>query len=471
MIVAARMLNVAMAGIMMSTGGAALDGGAGRPGGGFKLPPSVGRTLGNGMRVYVMEYHELPLVDFEVIVGAGAAHDPPGREGLASLVADLLRKGTTTRSAQEIADAVDFVGGSLGASADQEGTRITAEFLTKDLDLGLDLLMDSLRNPAFASAEIERQKAETISELKASRENPGLLASRRFIEILYGGHPYGHPTPGWESTVAPITRDDVAGFYRDNYEPDGIIFIAVGDFKNEEMMAKLEARLTGWKGKTAPRKAVPAPAKLPARAGRTIYLVDKPDATQSQIRIGGLGIRRVDPDYAALQVANTILGGGFTSRLVEEIRVNRGLSYGVSSRFYPMLQTGPFMINTFTKNPTTLETIKVALEVEQKFLKEGPTAEELDKARKYLKGAFAIGHQAPDAMADVLGEIAFYGLSKDYYDTWLDRIAAVTVDDVKRVTAKFPAEGSILLVLGKAEEIRKDVETLGPVTVVPLSAH
>src|SRR5678815_3629556 len=180
------MLNVAMAGIMMSTGGAALDGGAGRPGGGFKLPPSVGRTLGNGMRVYVMEYHELPLVDFEVIVGAGAAHDPPGREGLASLVADLLRKGTTTRSAQEIADAVDFVGGSLGASADQEGTRITAEFLTKDLDLGLDLLLDSLRNPAFASAEIERQKAETISELKASRENPGLLASRRFIEILYG---------------------------------------------------------------------------------------------------------------------------------------------------------------------------------------------------------------------------------------------------------------------------------------------
>lgn len=461
----ANILNIAMAGLIMSTGGVPGTGGAS---GGFKLPPFQSKTLKNGARIYVMEYHELPLVDFEVTLGAGSAQDPQGREGLADLVANLLRKGTSTRSARDIADSVDFVGGSLNASADQDGTRVTAEFLTRDVDLGLDLLVDTLMHPAFAPEEVDRQKKETINELRASRENPGLLASRRFIEILYGNHPYGHPTPGWESTVAAATRDDITRFYRDHYTPDNAIFIAVGDFKNEAMIAKLEAKLSGWTGKAAAKKPVPEPAVGQRGA---IYLIDKPDATQSQIRIGGLGIRRVDPDYAALQVANTILGGGFTSRLVDEIRVNRGLSYSVSSRFYPMLQQGPFMINTFTKNATTLETVKVTLDVERNYVKEGPTPEEVEKAGKYLKGTFAIAHQSPDAMAGVLGEIAFYGLPRDYYDTWLDKIGAVTVADVKRVTARFPNERPVLLVLGKAEEIKKDLDTLGPVTLVPLAEH
>ena len=436
--------------------------------GAFKLPPYTTKTLSNGAKLYAMEYHELPLVDMAVIVGAGSASDPNGKEGLADLVADLLRKGTPTRSARDIADAVDFVGGSMSASADQDGTHMSAEFLTKDLEMGLDLVTDVLMHPAFTQEEVERQKAETIGELKAARENPGLLASRRFVEQLYRGHPYGHPSSGWESSVEAVTREDVQRFYRDSYTPDNVIFIAVGDFNKEEMLGKLEKRLGGWRGKAAAKKPVPDPAKV---KGRAIYLVDKADSTQSQIRFGGLGIRRDDPDYAVLAVANTILGGGFTSRLVEEIRVNRGLSYGVSSRFFALKQRGPFLINTFTKNATTLETVKLALDVHRKFVKEGPTAEEVDKARKYLKGSFAIGHQSPDALADVLGEIAFYGLPRDYYDTWLDRIAAVTVDDVKRVAAKFPLDDSILLVLGQASAIRKELETLGPVTSVPLSEH
>jgi len=450
-------IHFAMAGMIMS---------ASAMSGGFKLPPHTTRTLKNGARLYVMEYHELPLVDFGVIIGSGSAVDPKGKEGLASLVAELLRKGTATRSAREIADAVDFVGGSLSASADQDGSHLGAEFLAKDLDLALDLLADTLLRPSFTQEEVDRARAETLGELKAAKENPGLLASRRFIEVLYRGHPYGHPTTGWESSVESITRDDVMRYYRDHYAPDNVIVVAVGDFKSDDMLAKLEARLSGWGGKASVRKPLPDPA---APKGRGIYLVDKPDSTQSQIRYGGLGIRRTDPDFAALTVANTILGGGFTSRLVEEIRVNRGLSYGVNSRFYSLLQRGPYMINTFTKNQTTLETVKLAQEVQSKFLKEGPTQEEIDKARKYLKGSFAIGHQSPDAMADVLGEIAFYGLAPDYYDTWLDRIARVTAEDVKRVSAKFPEAESVLLVLGQASEIRKDLETLGAVSVVPLT--
>jgi len=437
--------------------------------GGFHLPPTITRTLPNGVRVYAMEYHELPLVDFGVIIGSGAAQDPKGREGLADLVSDLLRKGTTTRSAREIADAIDFVGGSLDAGADQDGTRISAEFMKRDLSLGLDLLADMLMNPAFAPDEVERLKSETIGELQAMKENPGALASRRFIELLYGEHPYGHPTSGWETSVEAITPDDARAFYEAHYKPDNIIFVVVGDFDATQTVDAIGRRLAGWTGKATRAAEVPHPASLKKRS---LYLIDKPDSTQSQIRIGALGIQRTDPDYIPAVVANTILGGGFTSRLVEEIRVNRGLSYGVGSRFYALVETGPFVISTFTKSATTRETVQLALDVMEAFRKEGPTPGELDKARKYLKGAFAIGHQSPDSLADALGELAFHNLPLDYYDNYLDRLASLTVEDVKRVAAeRFPADRLNIVVLGEAKAVRKDIETLGAVTPAPLTEH
>ncbi len=437
--------------------------------GGFHLPPTTTTTLPNGVRVYAMEYHELPLVDFQVVVGSGAAQDPKGKEGLADLVSDMLRKGTATRSAQEIADAIDFVGGSLDAGADQDGTRISAEFMKSDLSLGLDLLADMLLEPAFSPAEVERLKSETIGELQAMKENPGALASRRFIELLYGDHPYGHPTSGWETSVSAITAEDVRAFYEAHYKPDNIIVIAVGDFDSARMTQLIGTKLSGWTGKAARAAELPHPAPLKKRS---LYLIDKPDSTQSQIRIGALGIQRTDPDYIPAVVANTILGGGFTSRLVEEIRVNRGLSYGVGSRFYAMRETGPFVLSTFTKSATTRETVKVALDVMEAFRRDGPTAEELEKARKYLKGAFAIGHQSPDSLADALSEIAFYNLPLDYYDNYLDRLASLTLEDVKRVAAaRFPAEKLDIVVLGEAGAVRKDLDTLGTVTPVPLTEH
>ncbi len=433
--------------------------------GGFKLPPSVQRTFKNGVRAFVVEYHELPLLEIEVILRTGAAHDPAGKAGLASLTSGLLRKGAGSRTATELAEAVDFVGGSLGASADYEGTRVAGEFLAKDADLALELVTDLLRRPTFAAEEVERLKGEVIGELQAARENPSLTASRRFTAVLYKGHPYGQPPVGLERSVASLTPEDVRGFYRAHYAPAGAIVVAVGHFKSAEMLDKLEARLVDWSAPEPARRATGDPEPPP---GRSTYLVDKADATQSQIRIGGIGIRRTDPDYVALQVANTILGAGFTSRLVEEIRVNRGLSYGVGSRLFTMMQPGPFLISTFTKNATTRETIDVALEVMDRFRREGPTEAEVDKARRYLRGLFAIDHQSPEAVAEALAEIAFYDLPRDYYDTYLDKIAAVTAADVKRVSARLPWEKLVILVLGKAAEVGKSLESLGPVTALPL---
>lgn len=437
-------------------------------GGRFRLPPSESVTLDNGMRVLAMETRGLPLVDFDLIVGSGAAHDPAGLEGLADLTADLLRKGTAKRTAVELADAIDFTGGALGASADQDGTRMSAEFLSSDLDLGLDLLAEIAMSPAFATDEVERLKGETISELKAVKENPALIASRRFVNILFSGHPYGHPTPGWESSVAAITREDVRAFYASHYTPATMILVGAGDFTSAEFIAKARERFGGWRGGAGKPAPVPEPAKP---SGRRIYFMDKPDATQSHIRIGGVGLCRTDPQYTQANVANTILGGGFTSRLVEEIRVNRGLSYGVGSRFYPLVRGGAFLINASTKNQTTRETVEVALDVLGRFRAEGVTGEELDKAKRYLRGTFAIGHQTPEAMAESLADIAFYGLPRDYYDTYLDRVTAITQGDVANVAARFPFEEMVVLVLGKASEVLGDLEKVGPVTVLPLGVH
>jgi len=435
---------------------------------GFRLPPSVARTLPSGMRLFATEFRDLPLIDFVLIVeGAGSVRDPEGKEGLAGLTAGLLRRGTESRSASRIAEEVDFVGGTLDAEAGRDASRLTGEFLAKDADLAIDMITDILVHPAFAEEEVSRLKGEILSDLKAIKENPSAIAARRFNEVLYDGHPYGHPTSGWENTVEGLDRADAAGFHERHYAPDRVILVAAGDFVAAEMLDKLERRLGGWQAASVPVDPLPAPA---APRGRTVYLVDKPGSTQTQIRIGGLGMRRTDPDYIETQVANTIFGGGFTSRLVQEIRVNRGLSYGVGSRFVSLVERGPFYVSTFTKNETTRETIEVALDLLTGFRREGCTPGEIAKAQKYLRGSFAIGHQSSDAMAEVEAEIAFYGLPDDYYDTFLDRMSAVTLEDVRTAaSARFPADDLVILALGEASAIRDDLRGFGELREIPLA--
>ncbi len=456
---------LAMAGTMTQSGS--------QPAGsGFRLPPSLSRTLDNGLRLHVMEFRGLPLVNCNVIVGAGAAHDPKGKEGLADMTATLLRKGTTSRSAMEIASEMDVLGATLDAVADPDATQVKTEFLARDADTALGLLVEVLAHPAFAPEELERLRGEKLGALQAVRDDPATLAGRRFVELLYGKHPYGHPVTGWEYTVGAIAREDVTGFYSRHYVPSRMIVVAVGDFEAPRMLEKLAglfstlpaAKQGADAGNSGPIAEPAAPAT------RAIYLVDKPESTQSQIRIGGIGINRRDPDYIPLVVANTILGGGFTSRLVEEIRVNRGLSYGVRSRLLPQVQPGPFVISTFTKNATTLETVKVALAELEKFRRDGVTPEELDKARAYLKGTFAIQNQTGSALAEALTDIAFYDLPADYYDRYLDRIMAVTLEDVARVAQRLPFEKLQIVVLGEAKAVRSDLASLGSVKDVPLEA-
>ncbi|TMB50869.1 MAG: insulinase family protein, partial [Deltaproteobacteria bacterium] len=377
----------------------------------LRLPPVTRATFDNGLRVLVVEYHELPLVEFHVIVGAGAAQDPPGKEGVAALTAGTLTRGTGKLSADELARAIDSLGGRISATPGTDGTIVTAEFLSPDFAAGLDLLRQVLLDPAFARDEVRRRRDEQAADIVAALENPSAIADQCYAGFLYGSHPYGHPLEGVSATVPKLGRGDVTDFYERWYRPNDTILVLVGDVVAAEATVRLREAFGAWRPRA---DAVAVRAAPPARlTARRVLLVDKPDATQTQIRLGNVAIARSDPAYVPAVVANTILGGGFTSQLIEELRIKRSLTYSAWSAFVARLTGGDFRLGTFTKTPTTTETLALALSVEGEFRSHAPARERLVKAKTYLRGQFPLRIESPDALAARLGEAEFNALGPE----------------------------------------------------------
>ncbi len=420
--------------------------------------------LENGLTVLLMEYHKLPLVYFELRVHGGASVDPDEREGLANLTAELLRQGTETQTAAQIAEELDFVGGSLDVDVNTDFTAVTAEFLRKDFATGLDLLAEIVLRPTFPAEEVERARKNALAKILRARENPLIIANQAFEAFLYKSHPYGRPVHGTEASVGTITREDIVGFHQGNYRPETTILAVVGDFTVDEMASKLTMAFGDW---TVGSTSSLAKRSLPGQPEKwQILVVDKPDVTQTQIRLGSLGIDRRNPDFHAIQVANTVLGGSFTSRLVDEIRVNRGLTYGIGSFFDARAERGPFAIATFSKNATALETLQVALDELKKFRDQGATPAEIEKAKNYLAGLFVLDLQTPESLADKMSDIEFYGLPLDFVDSYQERIRAVTLLEVNRAAREyFPYENLAIVVVTDAKLMQDQLEELGPVTV------
>ena len=431
------------------------------------LPPITRTTLANGLRVIVAEYHELPLVEMTLIVGAGAAQDPPGKDGLASLTAGALTKGAGKLSAEELAIAIESLGGRIDAAPGTDGTIVSAEFLSKDFAAGLDLLRQVLLEPRLAKDEIRRQRDEQMAGIVAALEDTSQVAEKCYAGLLYGAHPYGRPIDGRRATVPKLDRGDVNDFYERWYRPNDTILALVGDVGAADAVARLRDAFGAWR----PRPdAIAVRTAPPERiTARRILLVDKPDATQTQIRFGNVAIARRDPEYIPATVANTILGGGFTSKLIEELRVKRSLTYSAWSMFAARLTGGDFRVGTFTKSPTTAETLALALSVEGDFRTRPPDAAALDKAKTYLRGQFPLRLESPDALAGRLAEIEFNGLPEDELATYRTRVAAVSAGDVARVASRLmpdPATVAIVVV-GKAAEIREPLAArFGPLETI-----
>jgi predicted Zn-dependent peptidase len=444
----------------------------------LRLPPVTRATLDNGLRVVIAEYHELPLLEFHLVVGAGAAQDPAGKDGLAALTADALTRGAGRRSAEELARAIELLGGRIEAAAGTDATLVTAEFLAKDLDAGLDLLRAVMLEPGFSRDEVRRAREEQAAGIVASREQTTAVAEKCYAAFLYGPHPYGRPAEGRSATVPKLGRGDVRGFYDRWYRPNDTILVLVGDVAAADALGRLRAAFGAWRARPdalAERAAPPTPLEA-----RRMLLVDKPDATQTQIRFGNVAIARNHPDYVPALVANTILGGGFTSRLVEELRVKRSLTYGAWSTFAARLTGGDFRVGTFTKSPTTAEALALALEVEGGFRGAEPDPRTLAKAKHYLAGQFPLRLESPDALAARLAEIEFHGLPSDELTTYRSRVEAVSGAEVARVAERhMPSPDRVaIVVVGKAAEVRDAltarfgaIETVSPADCERLSAR
>ena len=432
--------------------------------GALTLPPATRTTLRNGLTVLIMPTARLPLVDMLLEVKAGSVGDPPGKEGLAHLTAELLTQGAGERSARQIAEDIAYVGGTLESESGEERIRVSCEVLKKDFAVGLELLRDVAARPTFPAEEFERRRSEALGEIASAADDPEEVADRELLPFLMGAHPLGHPVLGWEASVSAMTRDDVIAFHRRNFAPDNALLAVVGDVEPKVVIPALEAAFKDWKSQGGQRSQPYPP--LASAPKREVRVVSRPEATQSQIRFACPALARNHPDYFPVLVANTILGGGFTSRLVNEIRVQRGLTYSIRSEFRMQRNSGQYVISTFTRNETLRQTIDAVIEVIKKLRDDGPTAEEVDKAHRYLAGQFPLGLQAPDELAEQLLDVEFYGLPPDYLQTFADRVNAVTLEDCRRVLkAYFCTDELKILVVTPPDLGKSALAGLGPLSV------
>ncbi|HSD51953.1 MAG TPA: pitrilysin family protein [Candidatus Methylomirabilis sp.] len=391
-------------------------------------------VLPNGMVLLFSEKRAVPILTATMLIQAGAIQDPSDKPGVANLTAELITQGTTRRTATQISEAIEFVGGSLSVGADQDVATVSFSVLSRDLDLGLDLLADILLNPTFAPEELKRKAQEVLAGIKRKQEDPGEVAAEAFAALVFGPHRYGQPVEGTEASVPTITREDVVRFHQANYRPNKAILAVVGDVSLPDLKRRLEARLGGWQPGGSAFVPPPDPAPLTRPVVRTI----QQDVTQANILLGHLGVTRDNPDYYAIQVMNYILGGGgITSRLTSKIREEQGWAYDVRSAFTPDKYVGTFTVSVQTKNPTAQDTIDAIL-AEMRRIREQPVTEtDLTDAKAYLTGSFPLRLDTTGKIVRLLANIEYFGLGLDYVDRYAGFINSVTVADIQRVARKY----------------------------------
>ncbi|HXG90089.1 MAG TPA: pitrilysin family protein [Vicinamibacterales bacterium] len=422
------------------------------------FPPYDIRTLANGLQVVIVSHHEQPSVSVRMLVRAGAAHDPKGKMGLAMLTASLLDQGAGARSAEQIADSIDFVGGILGTGAGTDLTFVNTVVMKDSLDLGLQLMADVVRRPTFAADEIERQRQQAMSGLKVAAEDPDSLASRVIDRLIYGFHPYGLPGSGTAESLASLTRQDIVDYHRRFFAPNNALVAVVGDVSPAEALAGLEKAFGDWKPQDVP---VFQPIDPPQPTKRVI-VIDKPDAVQTEIRVGQIGIPRRHNDFLAMDQAVKILGGEGANRLQQVLRSQRGLTYGASADLETYKATGGIVAETDTRTDATAEVLRVTVDEFYKLQRERVHERELEGAQDYLAGHFPLTIETPDAIATQILNQLFYELPLEELQTYPERVRSVTPDDVQRVARNYLRPDRLAVVLvGNADGFIKDLKGVG----------
>lgn len=412
-------------------------------------------VLENGLILLTSEEKALPMVTFNLLIKAGSRFDTSGSEGLANLTARLLTTGTRKRTALEISETLDFIGALLSVSSGKELATVSLTLLKKDLDVGLKLLAEILTESVFPPEEIERQKQSVIASIRAKRENPGRIAQRKFLEALFPESPYGRPTEGTEQSIKAIERDSLVEFYERFYRPNGAILAVVGDVSHQEMVQSLSKVFQSW-GR-GPSVEEPPPPSLP---GPKNFIRINKNLTQANIIIGHEGVPRDHPDYYAIQVMNYILGGGgFSSRLMDSIRNERGLAYSVYSAFSSSKYVGTFRVAMQTKNETAREAIRIAMDEIRGIREKGVSKGELKAAKDYLIGSFPLRLNTNRRIAGFLAQVEFFGLGLDYLERYPKLIRGISQEDVLRVAKEHLRPEKVIVVAvanQKKTKLKKD---------------
>jgi len=409
-------------------------------------------TTPNGLTVLVVEQHALPIVQIQALVKTGSVQDPPEKAGLANLTAGLLDEGTTTRSATQLAEQIEFVGGALETKTTHDFTTASSRVLAKDADLGFELLADILLHPSFPEPELQRVKKLILGEIIAQKDEPGAVAGKAFSRLVFNGHPYSWPVNGTDETLPSIGRADVQAFHAREYLPNRTILSIVGDITVEQTRAMVDKHFGSWQKGPEPARTAAAPASIDKPV---VELIDK-ELTQTTLVLGHLGISRTNPDFYAVTVMNYILGaGGFSSRLMDSIRDRQGLAYGVMSQFEPRATSGPFLVSLQTRNATANQALAGVLK-ELNAMKAAPvTAKELSEAKSYLMGSFPMRFDTTHKLAEVLCQVEFYGLGLDYFTQYPSWIGKISADDVLRVAKQYlHPDRYALVAVGKMGEAK-----------------
>ncbi|HEY3452189.1 MAG TPA: pitrilysin family protein [Myxococcales bacterium] len=431
----------------------------------LSLPPLSEKTLENGLDVVAAERPRSPVCSASLVFRAGSARDPKGKAGLADFVVELLRRGTKKRPASAIDEALELMGADLRLDTSSDSTVVSVTVPSEHLEPALALVAEIIRAPAFEAREVLSARKRTVAALQTDLDDPPTLAAQALYRAALGNHPYAHSGRGTRKDVATFNRGDCLAWHQRWIRPAGSTLVLAGDLPGAEAVKLAESLFGTWKGPVGVEAPLPP---VPPIEGHPILLVDKPEATQAQIRLASNGPERLYPDIVGARVSALMLGGGFTSRLVDAIRVTRGLSYGVSAYMTETEAGGLFVVSSYTKTSSVRELIDVALSETARYRDEGPTAEELTRAQRYTNGLYPLSLETVDQLARALADLKRFGRSPDWLERYRERVQAVDAASA-RAQARwwFLSQGWAAAVVGDAKALRKQLQGLGRVQVVP----
>lgn len=431
-----------------------------------EFPDYFDTTLPEGVNVLVIENSKIPAVSIRIVFRDAGSFNDGNNYGLASLTSELLTKGTKNREATQIAEEIDFIGGSLNAGSDWDGSYLSLSVLKKHLEKGIEVMCDVLRNPVFADDEISRVKEQRLSSILQGKDDAGNLSDKMFNKVVFGEYPYSNPAEGTEESVKNITKNDLLNFYTGHYGLDNMIIAFVGDITTEDALEIVKEYILPW-AKKRELQSDNVTLSLPQfNPDKNVYVVNKPGAVQSNLRVGHMGIERNNPDYIAVTIMNTILGGYFGSRINYNLREKHGFTYGARSGFNPHLFPGDFSVDTDVRNEVTDTSITLIIDELKKIISEEVTDEELETVKNYITGVFPLQLETANAVASRVINLKLYNLPKDYYSRYISSINALSKQDILDAAKKYIHPDKLhIVVSGDAAAIKDKLMKFGDVKV------